>query len=324
MLELINTERMKAGVEPIALGDNVAAQLHAEASLENCISSHWGMDGLKPYMRYSLAGDYQSNGENGLGLNYCVGLGYQPLDNITQEIQDATRKWMDSSSHRRNILDPWHKKVNIGLAWDRYNIRAVQHFEGDYVEYEDLPVIEDNILSMSGTAKNGATLYNVQIYYDPPPHSLTRGQLSKTYCYDLGLLIAALRSPAPKGTHYTTNTFKHRLSSCLNPYDVSMDVEAPSPPSCRPICPPRTVPAPRPQVQITASWITASEWVTSGTKFSIRANLSGLLSEYRDGVYTLMVWGRIGGERIVISQYSIFHGITPPDTYTPAAAQGEE
>ncbi len=72
MLELINEERAKAGVQPVTLGDNIAAQLHAESSLANCFSSHWGVDGLKPYMRYSLAGGYQSNGENGSGLDYCI------------------------------------------------------------------------------------------------------------------------------------------------------------------------------------------------------------------------------------------------------------
>ena len=69
MLELINGERTRAGVNSITLGANIAAQLHAESALQNCTSGHWGVDGLKPYMRYSLAGGYQSNGENGSGLD---------------------------------------------------------------------------------------------------------------------------------------------------------------------------------------------------------------------------------------------------------------
>ena len=72
MLQLINQARTAEGLSPVVLGDNDAAQLHAEASLENCFSSHWGVDGLKPYMRYSLAGGYQSNAENGSGLDYCI------------------------------------------------------------------------------------------------------------------------------------------------------------------------------------------------------------------------------------------------------------
>ena len=68
MLELINQARAEAGAPPVVLGDNHAAQLHAESGLANCFGSHWGIDGLKPYMRYSLAGGYQSNGENWLGV----------------------------------------------------------------------------------------------------------------------------------------------------------------------------------------------------------------------------------------------------------------
>ena len=45
MLELINVERTGAGLQPVAMGDNAAAQLHAEAALEGCFSSHWGLDG---------------------------------------------------------------------------------------------------------------------------------------------------------------------------------------------------------------------------------------------------------------------------------------
>lgn len=326
MLELINAERERAGVDPVVLGNNIAAQLHAESSLENCVSSHWGVDGLKPYMRYSLAGGYQSNGENGLGLNYCISAsdGFQALGSIEEEIRDGMESWMGSSGHRRSILEKSHRKVNIGLAWNRYNIYAVQHFEGDNLEYDRPPIIEGNNLSISGTVKNGATFYNVQIYYDPPPHTLTRGQLSRTYCYDPGLLVAALRSPASKGAYYPSDTFVQLISSCLDPYDVPVDAEAPSPPSCNPICPPRTMPIIQPQKQISGSWITASEWTTVGEKFVIRADLRGLLSKYGDGVYSLMVWGSIGGERLVISQYSMFHGITPPDTYTPTEAQEEE
>lgn len=145
MLELINAERASAGLFPVTLGDNVAAQLHAESALENCFTGHWGIDGLKPYMRYSLAAGYQSNGENGVGKRFCVreGMRFRPNDPIEEEIRDAMIGLMESPGHRRNILRSSHRKVNIGLAWDRYNIAFYQHFEGDYVEYDELPTIED-------------------------------------------------------------------------------------------------------------------------------------------------------------------------------------
>ena len=58
--------------------------------------------------------------------------------------------WMNSPGHRRNILGKWHRKVNIGLAWDRYNMVGYQHFEGGFVQYDQLPQIMNGTLSMSG------------------------------------------------------------------------------------------------------------------------------------------------------------------------------
>ena len=72
MLGLINEERKKAGVPDVSLGDNNAAQIHVENSISDCVSGHWGTDGLGPPMRYSLAGSYQSNGENASGYDYCL------------------------------------------------------------------------------------------------------------------------------------------------------------------------------------------------------------------------------------------------------------
>ena len=126
ILDLINVERRRSGVSDVQLGDNNAAQMHAESSLEGCYSSHWGSDGLKPYMRYSLAGGYQSNGENNSGSDYCVRAadGYTALSGLKTEIRETMTGWMNSPGHRRNIVEKnhKHKKVNIGLMWDRYNL----------------------------------------------------------------------------------------------------------------------------------------------------------------------------------------------------------
>ncbi len=321
MLELINAERASTGLEPVVLGDNIAAQLHAEAALENCFTGHWGIDGLKPYMRYSLSGGYQSNGENGLGKRYCIksGDGFRAIDSIEEEIRDGMNSWMDSPGHRRNILGRWHKKVNIGLAWDRYNVSFYQHFEGDYVDYDRLPTIEDSTLSVSGIAKSGVRFgkdgdLGVQIYHDPPPHALTRGQLSKTYCYDSGSKIAALRPSLTGGYYYTDDIFITSSQRCQDPYDIPAHTLAPKPPSGF-IQLPELPPIPLPPTILSLPWVTALEWRIRGEKFSVRADLGDLLAEYGDGIYTVMLWGKIGGEDVVISQYSIFHGVTPPDTY---------
>ena len=224
MLELINEERRKAGVTTLTLGDNRAAQLHAETSLAGCFSSHWGMDGLKPYMRYTLAGGQQSNGENWTGLSYCIkeSDGYRGNGTPRSEIRQAMTWLMNSPSHRRNILNPSHRKVTIGLAWDPYNFNTIQHFEGNYIKYSQTPAIRNGILSMSGWTRNGAEARDgkdigFQVSYDPPPHPLTRRQVSRTYCYGSGIPVALLRMPLTGGWHYNEDQTDVTHKPCPGP-----------------------------------------------------------------------------------------------------------
>ena len=204
MLDLVNKERTDAGLQSVVLGDNAAAQIHAEGALKGCYSSHWDSDGLKPYMRYSLAGGYQSNSENGHGLGYCIKASdrIRAIGSVSMEVREAVDGWMESPGHRRNILRPWHRKLNIGIAFDTYNFLAFQHFEGDYVSFNDMPEIRDGILAFSGELLNGSGLVDredlgIQLGYDPPPHPLMPGQLSRTYCYDSGLRIASIQRSTP-------------------------------------------------------------------------------------------------------------------------------
>ena len=325
MLELINAERQRAGLGTVTLGDNIAAQIHAESSLDNCFTGHWGIDGLKPYMRYSLAGGYQSNAENGSGLDYCIRAsdGYRANQSIKEEIREAMQGLMGSPGHRKNILNKWHKKVNIGLAWDRYNLVIYQHFEGDYVEYDTLPSLENGTLTLFGETNNGAGFRSkrdlgVTVFFDPPPHSLTRGQLARTYCYTFGLRVAGLRERLTGGSYWTTHDYTTTMSTCPEPYDVPASAPGPRTPeeahefwqeayTKSSLTPSRT---------ITVPWIDAEKFEASGNSFSIRADLKDITRKHGDGVYTILVWGKSGGESLVISEYSLFYGIDPPDTYS--------
>ena len=322
MQDLINQERKKAGVPLVGLGDNVAAQLHAEDSLANCFSSHWGLNGLKPYMRYSLAGGYQSNAENGSGSDYCIKEddGYAPIRSVQQKLTEMMDGLMSSPGHRRNILDKSHKKVNIGLAWDQYNLKLYQHFEGDYVEYDQLPVIENDRLSFSGSVKNGAKFdekedLGVLIFYDPPPGELTRGQISRTYCYDPGLPVAALRPRINPGRSYSEHIFSMTYSTCPDPYEVPKDAPAADSPSEATELWGEAYYTSEFQTEqeITGPWINSSNWTAQGTHFSVSAYIRQTLIRHGNGVYTIVIKGNIDGEDTIISQYSIFHEVTPPD-----------
>ncbi len=296
----------------MVLGDNPAAQFHAEDSLATCISGHWNTYGLNNRMRYSLAGDYQAENENVSGSDYCIsaGEGYGPISSIEEEIQQAMDGWMDSPGHRASILRPRQRKVNIGLAWDRYNFVAVQQFESDFIEYDSLPTFDDEgVLLLKGNLKNGASLdhnsFRVILTYMQPPSPLTRGQLARTYGSCLGRKVAHL-SPFSDGVVNTT------WKPCSTPYDIPADVP---PPTSRRDSRNLWLEAKerfetqqaQENVPIVSQKIRMSRYDVAHEAFVIEANLSDVLSKHGPGVYTVWMYAVVDEEVAVISEYAIFH-----------------
>ena len=183
-----------------------------------------------------------------------------------------------------------------------------------------MPVIENERLSFSGSVKNGAKFddkenLGILIFYDPPPGELTRGQIARTYCYDFGLPVAALRPPLNLGRRYIENRFSVTYSTCPDPYKVPKDAPAADSPSEATELWGEAYYTSEYQIEqeITGPWITSSNWTARDNLFSIGADIRQALVRYGSGVYTIVIKGNLDGEDTIISQYSIFHGITPPD-----------
>ena len=326
ILELINEARADVGSPPLVLGSNRAAQTHADNALAGCFSSHWGLDGTKPYMRYTLAGGYQSNAENVSGLDVCIraGQGYAAIRSVEYEVREAMDGFFNSPGHRRAIIDPAYRKVSLGIAWDRYNFRVVQQLEGDYIEFEELPALDENgALSFKGTLRNGAVLVpddinrdlGVQIYYDLPLQEFTRGQLVQVYSGSPGRLVASVRPEAKDGWYYKSDDFTMCLDDYPEPQDFPPDTPAPRTPeeskkmhslakAWVSLCKNATVP-----------WLDASRWKLSKDSFDVRVGLHSILRQHGPGVYTVVLWANLDGEKEVVSEYSIFHETEPPDRY---------
>ena len=315
MLDSINAERKKAGLESVKLGENTAAQTHADSMLENCFSSHWGVDGLKAYMRYSLAGGHQENRENISGLDYCIKewenyLEIQPNKRITEAMSGL----MSSPGHRDNILDPHHKFVNIGISWDKHNMQVVQHFEYDYATFFNKPVIEDGILSFTLTTKNDAAITdetNVMIFYDPPPHALTHGQIANTYCLGSGLTVALILDPPPQGSHYTETSYQQtHTTKCPDPYNISPNTPAPNSVESAHAAYNRAKENSQDTNNTSTNvvpYIIADSWDMTQNRLNLSADISSILEKHGPGVYTVIVWGTAKSEDVPISSSSLFH-----------------
>ena len=215
-----------------------------------------------------------------------------------------------------------HRIVNIGLAWDEYNTAVVLQHEGDHVEYSRLPGIEDGILTLSGTVRNGVNFeeerdLGIQLYYDPPPRPLTVGQIARTYCPDSGVPVASLRMPLGPGSFYTEDNYTRTYRPCPDPHEIPSDTPAPASraEASELWQAARDASQAREELTVTLPWITAMDWVADGEAFSVSADVREAIDVHGPGVYRLVLWGPVDGERTVISEYAVFHGIEPPVSY---------
>ena len=335
MLGLINEERRKAGVPEVSLGDNDAAQIQVENAIRDCVSGHWGTDGLGPPMRYSLAGAYQSNRENASGYNYCLSPEEKPRYRAIQSLEEELQRHMDgyvgSPGHNDNILDPWHRKVNIGLSWDTHQMWSVQHFEGEYTSCSVPPTIEHTTLNVSCSTKEVLPAQGLAqlVVYDPPPHALTRGQISRSYSYKAGRPVAFLRQKARPGYQYLVHEALRTYRSGCTPYDVDPSLPPSSSLEEARVLYTSAKLCIRQIELITVPWIDGEETI-SGSTIALSHDIGRVLNEHGHGVYTLLVWGcSVADSRgnpceddnsMVIVEESIFYGIDPPDTYSPDTA----
>ena len=303
MLALINAARQEAGLSPVALGSNDAAQQHAAAMLEHNFVGHWSQDGLPPYARYTRAGGVNYVRENTAGSVLQEGLTYRA--HTPQESIDSLHQgFMRSPRHRENILNPWHKQVNLGIACSDFSCSVAQHFAGDYVEFSAEPVIspENNALSFAGSLKDGFTMESVQVWYDRPPHPLTLGQLDVTHSYNEGERPATfLLKPAPAGCFYSAAALApapFRWDAATNPYDVP-------PEQSRTLSTIQLRPPLYPKSRL-VPWTQTERWQVEGADFAVAADLSETLAEFGPGIYTVYILGRKDGEKIALTNYSIF------------------
>ena len=331
MLELINEARVSNGVAPVTMGTNNVAQIQADQLLEDCVISHWGTNGLKPYMRYSLADGYQTNGENVLTFNEC-GLKdtwLQWNDEPVEMVAQAMEGLMESPGHRKTMLDSSYSKVNVGLAWDRNTFKAVQHFEGNFVTLILLPTIQDRELSMSGHLNSGHKFHGrhpltALIVYDQEPRNLAKEHLAQTSCYSHGEIIAVLIPPSPllKDKFQYTKTVER--PQCVDPYTVK---ESTTPVQSRKEMTrlwektkerSETVR----ETEISLKVRKARELTAEEDVFTLRADMRALLEEHGPGVYTVMLLANLGesskpeDQTMVISEYSVFHKSRPPRIYS--------
>ena len=306
LLDLINKARVSNDLSPVRKGSNDAAQDHANDMLDQQYLSHWGLNGLKPYMRYTIAGGTDYLAENISGPAGTEEAQERPKIPSKSLVREAHFGLLNSPGHRSNILDRWQTHVNLGIACNDHSCAVVQHFERDYVDFGRKPTISSGILSLAGALAEDFELVQVDVWYDQPPHDLTLGQLDTTASYGIGQRPAAfVRPPPPTGSAYLENSAQYSWQRGVDPYSVSTNtprVEQTGADSIRSLQQEATTST------VTVPLVTADVWDSGDGVFRVSADLRQVLDQLGSGVYTVIVWGDAGGEGVALTSYSIFVG----------------
>ncbi len=117
ILNLVNTDREKHGLNDLVLSQTLS--LAAEAKASDMVSrnyfAHTGPDGTNPWYWFKILGyNYAYAGEN-------LAEGYT-------DAKDLENSWMNSPSHRANILSPFYSDVGLAIVESNHKNIIVQFF----------------------------------------------------------------------------------------------------------------------------------------------------------------------------------------------------
>ena len=212
LLQQVNNDRLAAGLSELQLDDlaSTVATKHAHEMVQEGFLSHWGLDGFKPYQRYSLAGGTAAVQENCSSAENIESI--SPLrifDDLRDMHQSMLSEAPPNDGHRKTILDPFHTHVGFGAALKGHSLRLDEMYLARYVQMDT--VVTD--------AKPGATivvsgrllntkhfLSEIAVYYDPPAKPPDIAWLRVLRSVSFPDDVMRLRPRAPEGTLYSNGT----------------------------------------------------------------------------------------------------------------------
>jgi uncharacterized protein YkwD len=223
VLGLVNRDRKKAGLEPVALDEaaSKAGLRHARDMAAKGFTGHLGSDGSTPEQRYTEGGGTDFVQENAACLSDTIERELDAKPRFDQaKLAALHQMFMDevppNDGHRRNILNPLHNRVGIGLAQPASVPQPclTQEFVDDYGEYEPLPREVKPTVRVAGTIAAPLQFGGIGIGRTPLPKALPRESLNgKLY-----------RIPAPD-TLYFPKGFKTPKPVLVTGRQFSLDLD---------------------------------------------------------------------------------------------------
>lgn len=207
MILLINKDRKSMGLNEVTADDIAerAGNLHSDEMAKLGYLSHWDTLGRKPDQRYCAVGgtgfvmenghiEFSGFASDGQGEGGGGEFKIDPDAKISKKTLEGIESGFfneqaPNDGHRRNILDPDHTKVGIGLSvakkGDSLRVACVQEFVHDYgkVEISAQSINVGESFVVKGSLSPGLKLQSVDLFRDEFPKPMTLKELDETHSY---------------------------------------------------------------------------------------------------------------------------------------------
>jgi len=239
MLSLINRDRKSQGLKEVVSDETAerAGNLHSDEMAKLGYLSHWNTAGRKPDQRYCEAGGtgfVMENGHiefNGFAddtPNASTEFKIDPSATITKKDIEGIQSGFfneqpPNDGHRRNILDPDHTRVGIGLSvakrGDSFRLACTQEFIHSYGTVEAMPssVKLGDSFTIKGSLDPGLRLSSLDLFWEELPKPMTVKQLDETHSYgppQLRVNTYFPNSPAAQGHLSVTDNAGRQEFTC--------------------------------------------------------------------------------------------------------------
>jgi uncharacterized protein YkwD len=191
LLRVINRDRAQFGLHPVKL-DPVASALaddYCRQQIRNGTTGHFTLDGLAPYMRYSMAGGNDGVSENVAAWSANYGFGDRALYDMMRRSEKAMMDEVEPhDGHRKTILDPSATHVGIGLAWEHGEFRIAEEFIRRYVEWvRPLPrtASTDDRAMLRVQPHAGYDIEAITVHHEPFPRAMSATLANDIATYSL-------------------------------------------------------------------------------------------------------------------------------------------
>jgi len=119
-----NDARQREGLSPLSWDDALAelARAHSEDMFDNNYFNHKDLSGCNSICRMTKSGyPWKKMGEN---IHRMIGYDMSTADTAQKIVND----WLNSPSHRANLLNPSFTKVGIGVAQEGSTIYTTSEY----------------------------------------------------------------------------------------------------------------------------------------------------------------------------------------------------